>query len=71
MYSNSGTLSEHVGWIRRELLLKKASCGDISRVSPVLSGLQGEDLRRIGRWLPGTPVVDGKSSFKFRFSSRN
>lgn len=61
VYSNAGTVSEHVGWIRRELLLKKASSGDISRVLPVLSELQGHDLRRIAQWLPGSTLVDGKS----------
>jgi hypothetical protein len=52
---------EHVGWIRRELLLKKASSGDISRVLPVLSELQSNDLQRIVTWLPGSTVVDGTS----------
>ena len=67
MYSNSGSLSEHVGWIRRELLLKKASSGDISRVLPVLSGLRGDDLQKIAKWLPGSGPVDGESSFKLEF----
>jgi len=61
VYSNTGSLSEHVGWIRRELLLKKASSGDISRVLPMLSELQGRDLQRIAQWLPGSTLVDGKS----------
>ena len=64
VYSNTGSVSEHVGWIRRELLLKKASSGDISRVLPVLSELEGDDLERIVRWLPGSALVDGKSSFQ-------
>jgi len=51
VYSNTGGVSEHVGWIRRELLLKKASSGDISRVLPVLSELQSGDLQRIMEWL--------------------
>jgi hypothetical protein len=61
VYSNSGSLSEHVGWIRRELLLKRASSGDISRVLPMLSELRGDDLQRIVKWLPESIVVDGKS----------
>lgn len=61
VYSNTGSLSEHVGWVRRELLLKKASSGDISRVLPVLSELRGDALQMIGKWLPGSTVVDGKS----------
>ena len=65
MYSYTGGVSEHVGWIRRELLLKKASSGDISRVLPVLSELQSDDLQRIVQWLPGSTKVDGKSFFGF------
>ena len=61
VYSNTGGVSEHVGWIRRELLLKKASSGDISRVLPVLSELQSGDLQRIVSWLPGSTVVDSTS----------
>ena len=64
VYSNTGGVSEHVGWVRRELLLKKASSGDISRVLPVLSELEGDDLERIVRWLPGSALVDGKSFFQ-------
>ena len=56
---------EHVGWIRRELLLKKASSGDISRVLPALSEMQSDDLQMIVQWLPGSTQVDGKSFFKF------
>ena len=59
MYSNIGSVSEHVGWIRRELLLKKASSGDISRVLPILSELERDDLQRIVSWLPGSTIVDG------------
>lgn len=69
VYSNSGSLSEHIGWVRRELLLKKASSGDIFRVLPVLSGLRGDDLQRIVKWLPGSIEVDGESLFKLRFQS--
>ena len=65
VYSHAGSVSEHVGWIRRELLLKKASSGDISRVLPVLSELQSDDLQKIIQWLPGFTQVDGKSCFKF------
>ncbi|KAF9654392.1 hypothetical protein BDM02DRAFT_85235 [Thelephora ganbajun] len=71
VYSNTGSVSEHVGWIRRELLLKKASSGDISRVLPILSELQSDDLRRIVKWLPGSTGVDGKSLSKFPHSSCN
>lgn len=60
VYSNSGSLSEHIGWIRRELLLKKSSSGEISRVLPVLSELYGDDLRRIAKWLPESTVVGGE-----------
>lgn len=63
VYSNTGNVSEHVGWIRRELLLKKASSGDVSRVPPLLSELQSGDLQRIVQWLPRSTVVDGTSSF--------
>jgi hypothetical protein len=59
VYSNSGILSEHVGWIRRELLLKKASSGDISRVLPMLYELERDDLQWIVKWLPGSAGVDG------------
>jgi len=65
VYLYTGGVSEHVGWIRRELLLKKASSGDISRVLPVLSELQSDDLQRIAQWLPGSTKVDGKSFSKF------
>lgn len=65
MYAYTGSVSEHVGWIRRELLLKKASSGDISRVLPVLSELQSDDLQRITEWLPGPTAADGKFLFKF------
>lgn len=61
MYSNTGSVSEHVGWIRRELLLKKASSGDISRVLPALSEMRSDDLQRIVLWLPGSVVADGTS----------
>lgn len=61
MYSNAGSASEHVGWMRRELLLKKASSGGVFRVLPVLSELQSGDLERIVEWLPGSTTVDGKS----------
>jgi len=61
VYSNTGSVLEHVGWIRRELLLKKASSGDISRVLPVLSELQSDDLQRIVRWLPVSTQVDDKT----------
>ena len=69
VYSNFGNLPEHVGWIRRELLLKKASSGGISRVLPVLSELRGNDLQRVGRWLPGSTVIDGKCLFRLLFPS--
>ena len=65
VYSYTGTVSEHVGWIRRELLLKKASSGDISRVLPVLSELENDDLQKIVQWLPESTQVDGKFFFKF------
>jgi len=63
VYSNTGTVSEHVGWIRRELLLKKASSGDISRVLPVLSELRNDDLQMIVTWLPVSTTTDGTSFF--------
>jgi len=58
-----------VGWIRRELLLKKASSGDISRVLPVLSELQSDGLQRIVSWLPGSTAFDGRSLSTFRMTA--
>jgi hypothetical protein len=60
VYSNTGSVSEHIGWVRRELLLKKVLSGDISRVLPILSELQSGDLERIVQWLPGSTQADGK-----------
>jgi hypothetical protein len=68
VYSNTGSVAEHVGWIRRELLLKKASTGDISRVLPLLSELESDDLRRIVTWLPESTEVDGTSVLRISTS---